>query len=160
MRRAFFIVLMCFVPVSTSVVSFAADDATPVPEISCGNGVPGGVYCIPSKNEIKQAQNAYNRGRKLQKHAREEEALAQFDQASRLVPQDLKFLSAWELTKSQLAFQHTQRGETLLAQGQRDAAAAEFRASLKLDSESTYVQGRLESAVRDAASSPLSALSV
>src|SRR5208282_1586866 len=63
-------------------------------------------------------------------------------------------------TKSQLAFQHTQRGETLLAQGQRDAAAAEFRASLKLDSESTYVQGRLESAVRDAASSPLSALSV
>jgi general secretion pathway protein D len=161
MRRAFFILLVCFVSVLTSVASIAAEVAgTDAPELSCGNGVPGGVYCIPSKNEIKQARNAYNRGRKLQKHNREEEALAQFDQASRLVPQDLKFLSAWELTKSQLAFQHTQRGETLLVKGQREAAAAEFRAALKLDSENTYVQGRLADAVGDPASANLSGLSV
>jgi general secretion pathway protein D len=160
MRRASSILLICSVLAAMATASFAADVATPAPEISCGNGVPGGVYCIPSKNEMKQAQSAYKRGKRLQKQDHEEQALAQFDQASRLVPQDLKYLSAWELTKSQLAFQHTQQGEALLAAGKRDAAAAEFRASLNLDSENTYVQGRLANAAGDPATSRLSGLSV
>ncbi|MGC1227684.1 MAG: hypothetical protein WA859_14485, partial [Candidatus Sulfotelmatobacter sp.] len=130
MRYASAILALCFVTASTSVFCSAADDgsasdpsanngsakagsaadasagapAMGTPIISCGNGIPGGTYCIPSKHDLKQARRAYHLGVKLEKHGEEQEALAKFDEASRLVPENIKFLSAWELTKSQLAF--------------------------------------------------------
>ncbi len=40
-------------------------------------------------------------------------------------------LSAREMTKSQLVFQHRERGDSLLADAQPQQAAAEFRAALE-----------------------------
>ncbi|MGA7892818.1 MAG: type II and III secretion system protein [Candidatus Sulfotelmatobacter sp.] len=134
------------------VAAFAAND-TPAdaPIISCGNGVPGGINCAPSKKDIKEARNAYSRGLKLEDRQRFAEAYVEFDEASRLVPQDAHFFSAREVAKSQLVFQHTERGEAFLANAQREPAVAEFRAALKLDPDNDYMQKRLAEALRDVA---------
>ncbi len=161
MRYVSFIVGICVLAGMTSVFAPAADDpATAAPMISCGNGIPGGIYCVPSKEELKHAHRAYSLGLKLEKQNRQEEALAKFDQASRLVPDDIAFLSAWELTKSQLAFQHIERGDALLANGQKDKAVFEFRDALKLDPDDTYSQQRLADALPDRDPPSLSGLSL
>ena len=161
MRYASFIIRLCLVAVTTSVLSLAADEASPAtPIISCGDGIPGGAYCIPSKQDLKQARHAYSQGVKLEKHDHEEEALAKFDEASRLVPRNVKFLSAWELTKSQLAFRHTELGDALLASGQKDQAALEFKNALKFDPDDTYTQQRLAEVLPDPTPADLSGLAL
>jgi general secretion pathway protein D len=148
MRRACFILFCCLIAgcvvAGTAVSSFAAEATTP----------------DPSASDLKRARNAYARGLKFEKQDRQEEALAQFDEAARLAPQNIAFLSAWELTKSQLAYQHTQLGDTLLASRQQKTAAAEFRAALKLDPDDAYAEERLAEAVRAPVASSLSGLSL
>ena len=60
-----------FLPASVPL-AFAADPdpGAAIPIVSCGNGVPGGINCIPSKNDLKEARNAYARGLKLQESNR------------------------------------------------------------------------------------------
>ncbi len=128
---------------------FANADLSPVdPVISCGNGVPGGINCIPTKQDLKEAHKAYAQGLKLEKAQRLEEAFARFDEASRLAPRDLQVFSAREMVKSQLVFQHTQRGDALLADARQQPAIAEFRSALKIDPDNPYMQQRLEDALR------------
>lgn len=150
MRRVGFIFAVCLVAALLGLPSFAGSDSTAhAPAISCG--APGGVNCVPSKKDLKEARNAYAQGLKLQDHKRLEESFAKFDEAARLVPRDLAFLSARESAKAQLVFQHTQRGDAFLANAQREPAEAEFRAALKLDPDNDYVQNRLQEALRDPA---------
>ncbi len=138
---------VCLLAAMLGVPALAGNDATlGTSIISCGNGVPGGVNCVPSNKDLKQARNAYAHGLKLQDHKHLEEAFAQFDEASRLVPLDILFFSAREVTKSQLVFHHTERGDAFLAAAQREQAAAEFRAALELDPDNAYIQQRLEEA--------------
>jgi general secretion pathway protein D len=159
MQRVWIMVAVYLLAAMPAVPAFAADDAAvDAPIISCGNGIPGGVYCAPTKKDLKEARNAYARGLKLQGQDRLEEAFAQFDEASRLEPQDLAFLSAEELTKSQLVFRHTERGDALLALAQPEQAAAEFHAALKLDPDDAYVEERLTQALRGPAASRLGEL--
>src|SRR5271168_5218508 len=109
MQRAQFILTFCLLAAMPGATAFAANDASAdTAIISCGNGIPGGVNCVPSRKDVKEALNAYNHGRKLKDHSHLEEAFEQFDQASRLVPRDALFLSAREMTKAQLVFQHTE----------------------------------------------------
>lgn len=146
--------------VMLAVPAFAADDARiDAPIISCGNGIPGGVYCAPTKKDLKEARNAYARGLKLQGQDRLQQAFDQFDEAARLEPEDMAFLSAQEQTKSQLVFQRTERGDSLMALAQPEQAAAEFRAALKLDPDDAYVEERLTQALRGPAASRLGKLS-
>ena len=150
MRRARFILALCLLSALAAAPSLAASDApVDTPIISCGNGVPGGVSCIPSKKDLKEAHHAYTRGLKLEETRNFDQAFLEFDQASRLIPLDTKFFSAREVAKSQLVFQHTERGDALLADGHRDPASAEFRAALKLDPDNDYVQGRLADALQN-----------
>jgi general secretion pathway protein D len=153
MRRAVCILAICLLSALAVVPAFAANDSlADFFPITCGNGVPGGVNCIASSKDLKEARNAYTRGLKLQNGKRLEQALAQFDEAARLVPQDVQFLTARELVKSQLVFAHTERGNALLADGQRVPAALEFRAALNLDPDNEFAQQRLADALQDPAS--------
>lgn len=153
MRCVWSIVAVCVLAVLADVRSFggsdSADSSVKAPLISCGNGVPGGINCIASKSDLKQAHNAYNHGRKLQEQRHLEEALAQFEEAAHIAPQSTLFVSAREMTKAQLVFQHTQRGDAFMADSQREQAAAEFRTALKLDPDNAYVQERLAEALSD-----------
>jgi len=129
----------------------AGDDPSPPPVISCGNGIPGGVNCLVSKKDLKKARNVFHEGVRLQDHRQLDEALAKFDTAARMAPQDVPFLMAREVVKAQLVFNHIQRGNLLLLENARAQAAAEFRAALDLDSENRYARERLEEAGRELA---------
>jgi general secretion pathway protein D len=120
------------------------DDPSAPPPVACSSGIPGGVNCIVSKREMKEAREAFARGLKLQDHQRLDEAFSQFNEATRLVPQELRFLTARELVKAQLVFNHVQRGNVLLAENSRPQAAAEFRAALDLDPENQFARERLQ----------------
>lgn len=146
--RCQFIAAVCLL-VLVAVPLFADSDASvETPIISCGNGVPGGSSCTPSKKDEKEARTAYARGLKLEEHKHVDEAFLEFDEASRLVSEDTKFFAAREVAKSQLVFQHTERGDALLADGQRDPAVAEYRSALKLDPDNDYLQSRVAQALR------------
>jgi tetratricopeptide (TPR) repeat protein len=129
----------------------AADDSSSPPVISCGNGIPGGISCLVSKKELKEARIAFRDGVNLQQDRRLVEALAQFDKATRLAPQNMQFLTAREVVKAQLVFAHVERGNALLSENARAQAAAEFRAALDLDDENQYARQRLAEATRELA---------
>jgi type II secretory pathway component GspD/PulD (secretin) len=153
------ILAICVLAAMLGALALAEDDSkSAAPAVSCASGVPGAVNCAPSKQDVKQARSAYNHGLKLQDHQQLEEAFAQFDQASRLVPQNATFLSAREMTKAQLVFQHTGRGDALLADAHREQAVAEFRAALDLDPDNAYTQERLADAMRNPAAPALSGM--
>jgi tetratricopeptide (TPR) repeat protein len=152
MRRRAFIIAMVLAAAARAMPAFAAGDDTSIaPPISCGNGIPGGVNCIVSKKELKDARKAYDKGVKFQEHQRPEEAFARFDEAARLAPQNLQFLTAREIVKAQLVFNHVQRGNLLLLENARARAAAEFRTALDLDPDYEFARERLAEAVREMA---------
>jgi general secretion pathway protein D len=156
MRRVEFMLAVCLVVALANVPSFAGSDAADeAPPLLCANGVPGSVHCTPSKQDLKEAATAYARGVKLNDHQHLEEAFTQFDRALRLAPQNPAFLSAREMSKAQLVFQHTERGDALLANDQNEQAAAEYRAALDLDPNNAYAQERLADAVRSPAAPAL-----
>ena len=130
----------------TSAWASSADDAASMPPVSCGNGIPGGISCLTSKKDLKEAREAFARGMKLQEHKQLEDAFTQFDQATRLAPQEARYLTAREMAKSQLVFDHVQHGNVLMGEDALMQAAAEFRAALDLDPENAFARERLEEA--------------
>jgi general secretion pathway protein D len=132
-------------------MAFAVGSELAEAPVSCGNGVPGGINCIPSKKDLKAAREAFSRGLHLENHKRWEEAFAQFDQAARLAPQNPQFVTAREMMKAQLVFDHMARGNALLAENDQVRAASEFKAAIGLDPENQFAQDRLQEALRDSA---------
>jgi general secretion pathway protein D len=152
MRQRAFIIAIVLVAAAQAMPAFAAGDETSIaPPISCGNGIPGGVNCVVSKKELKDARRAYDRGVKFQERQQPEEAFARFDEAARLAPQNLQFLTAREIVKAQLVFNRVQRGNLLLLENARARAAAEFRAALDLDPDNQFARERLAEAVHEMA---------
>jgi general secretion pathway protein D len=150
MRRKGLILTIGLLLATLASPAFAGDEPSSVP-ISCGNGIPGGVNCLVSKKELKEARSAFHEGVKLQDRQRLEEAFTRFDKAARRAPQNLQFLTAREVVKAQLVFGHIQRGNVLLLGNERAQAAAEFRAALDLDAENQYARERLGEASRELA---------
>ena len=116
--------------------------------------------CLATKNQLKEARIAFTRGLKLEEHKLLEEAFEQFDKAARLVPQNPQILSARELVKAQLVFNHVERGNVLLLENSRQQASAEFRAALDLDPYNQFVQERLEESKREPTQDPPAALPI
>lgn len=130
-----------------------ANEGAPEPPIVCRNGLPGGVSCITTRRDRKDAQKAFKLGIKLHEHQQFEQALAQFEEATRLVPQNRDYLTAREVLKSKLVFDHIQQGNALLLEDARTHAAAEFREALDLDPENQFAQERLAEATQTLAPS-------
>lgn len=130
--------------VAMGASSAFAGEISSAPPATCRNGVPGGVSCITTKKDLKDAQEAFKRGVKLHDHQRFEDALARFDEAVRLAPQNPEYLTAREMLKSRMVFGHIQRGNALLLQNANTRAALEFRAALDLDPENGFALSRLQ----------------
>lgn len=143
MRRAL-VTIVAFAITPIAVWAGANDDSAVPPVISCGNGIPGGISCMVSKKDEKQARQAFSRGLKFQEKKSFEQAFAQFDEAVRLDPQDIQFVTAREMVKSQLVFDHMERGNVLLSEDSFPQAAAEFKTALELDPDNQFARERLE----------------
>jgi general secretion pathway protein D len=144
-RRAAFIVSAGLLAAGLSIPAGAAADdpkAAAAP-VACGNGIPGGVNCVHSKKDAKEARNAYSRGLKLEKQQHFNEAFEQFDRAVRLDPRNPQFFQTRELAKAGLVYEHVERGNQLLYGDQRTRAAEEFQAALDLDPADQFARERL-----------------
>jgi general secretion pathway protein D len=154
MGRVELILTIIVVAVVSALPAIAGDDT--LSPVTCGNGVPGGVSCLATKQEKKQARRFYERGRQLESENRPEDAYQQYDEAARLAPQTVAYLSARELVKARLVFEHMEKGNALLASESQNSlaqiqAAQEFHAALDLDPANGYARERLHDATLDSA---------
>jgi general secretion pathway protein D len=149
MSRIQLIVMAAIAAATLAISAPARSEETPAsPPLSCSNGLIGGAGCIPSKKDLKESREAFERGLKLHKRQKLEEAFVQFDEAARLNPSSAEFLNAREMVKAKLVYDHVQRGNGLLLEGARMRAAAEFRAALDLDPFNQFVQDRFAEATQ------------
>ena len=103
-----------------------------------------------SPKDRKAAHRAFERGLKLEHSDKLDEAFSQFEEAARLVPQNMEYLAASEMTRQYLAGTHLQRGNQDLLEGRQAEALAEFQTALNLDPQNEFAQQR----VVDAAGPP------
>jgi general secretion pathway protein D len=133
-------VLEAFAPASDLPMAAA-------PPRFCVSSATGAPACEVSRQDLKDAKAAFSHGVRLQHEQRFEEALEQFETAARLVPQDIEFLTARELARQQLIYDHLERGNSALTGGNQVQALAEFRMALRLDPENQFARQRLTDAL-------------
>jgi len=132
-----------------TLAACCADEPASVPLLPCGQGTAGAVHCNPSKKELKEARAAYTKGLKLQNRKRGEEAFRQFERAAQLSPKDVDYLTAREMSRQQLVYEHLERGNAALLQGRNVEALAEFHSALHLDPQNQFAQQRRSDALRE-----------
>ncbi len=127
-------------------VCLAADTPAAAPSLCSNSG--GAPACHGPKKDLKAARQAFARGLKLEKSQNDnlqnlDQAFYEFEEASRLVPQNVEYLTAREFTRQHLAGMHLERGNTDLLNGQPVEALAEFRTALNLDPQNEFAQQRI-----------------
>jgi general secretion pathway protein D len=133
-----------------AAVCVAADTPAPTDPsavLSLCSESPGAPRCKAAPNDLKAARRAFARGLKLERARQLDEAFSQFQEAARLVPQDVEYLTARELVRQQLAGLHLERGNDHLLKGQQVEALAEFRSAQMLDPQNEFAQQRLRDAL-------------
>ena len=143
-----------------AAAGFGSDLPGSTPLLPCPEGSPGTVSCNPSKGEIKEAGEAFAKGLKLQREKRQDEAFDQFETAARLVPKDVQYVTAREMTRQQLVFDHLERGNAEMQENRQIEALAEFRTALHLDPQNKFAQQRLADAMGEWAPKSVSAAQV
>ena len=125
----------------------ADNQPTTAPLLPCPEGSPGAVSCNPSKKEIKEAGEAFAKGLKLQRQRRQDEAFDQFETAARLAPKDVEYVTAREMARQQLVFDHLERGNAEMRENRQIEAMAEFRTALHLDPQNEFARQRMTDAM-------------
>lgn len=124
-----------------------AADGVPANQASPCSDAPGAPVCHAAATDLKAARKAFSRGLKLQHDKNLDEAFVEFEQAARLIPQNLEYLTAREMVRQQLVTAHIERGNDDLQKGLPIEAQAEFRQALHLDPQNEFAQQRLQDAV-------------
>ena len=133
-----------------SAGGWAADEPqAPVAILPCGQGSPGLVNCNPSRRELKEAREAYDRGIRLARSRQREQALEQFERAAQLAPRNIDYLTAREMQRQELVSWHLENGNSDLLARRQVEALAEFRAALQVDPSNSFAQQRLQDAIAE-----------
>jgi len=133
-----------------AAVCVAADTPAPTDSpavVSLCSESPGAPRCQAPAKDLKAARQAFARGLKLERSKNLDEAFSQFEEAARLVPQDVEYITARELIRQRLAGMHLERGNDHLLGGRQVEALAEFRMAQTLDPENEFAQQRLRDAL-------------
>jgi general secretion pathway protein D len=125
--------------------------------LPCPQSTPGSPACSPSKRVRNDAKSAFSKGLKLQHEKRTDEAFSQFETAARLAPAEVTYVTAREMTRQQLVFDHLERGNSELLKGRQVEALAAFRNALYLDPQNEFAQQRLRDALGEWAPKPSAA---
>jgi general secretion pathway protein D len=131
-------------------VCLAADTPVAAPSLCSNSG--GAPVCHGPKKDLKAARQAFSRGLKLEKSQNDnlqnlDQAFYEFEEASRLVPQNVEYLTAREMTRQHLAGLHLERGNGDLLAGRQVEALAEFRTALNLDPKNEFAEQRISDAL-------------
>src|SRR6202795_231886 len=132
-------------------VCMAADTPSAGAPLLCSNSAraPSGGG---TGKDLKAARHAFGRCLKLEKSRNDRleslgQAFYEFEEASRLVPQNVEYLTAREMTRQHLAGMHLERGNSDLLDGRQVEALAEFRTALNLDPQNEFAQQRIVDAL-------------
>jgi tetratricopeptide (TPR) repeat protein len=115
------------------------------PQLCSNSG--GAPACHVNAKDLKDARKAFKRGLKLEKSRNLDQALYEFQEAARLVPQNVEYLTATEMTRQHLAGMHLEQGNSDLLGGRPIEALAEFRTALNLDPQNEFAQQRIRDAL-------------
>lgn len=137
-----------------SVSLMAADQPSGQLVLPCGTGSADQPGCTPSKKEIKDAKDAFSKGVKAQRANRLDDAYEQFKNAADLNPRNLDYVTARELLREQLVYEHLRSGNADLLKGNQVGALGNFRSALSLDPQNEFAQQRLQDAIGKAAPAP------
>jgi general secretion pathway protein D len=132
-------------------VCWAADTPLAAAPPLCSDSGSAAACHVPAK-DLKAARQAFARGLKLEKSQNEnlqslDEAFHEFEEASRLSPQNVKYLTAREIARQHLAGRHLERGNSDLLDGRQVEAMAEFRTAMNLDPQNEFAQQRISDAL-------------
>src|SRR5258708_39285587 len=111
-------------------VCLAADTSPAAAPSLCSNTAGAPVCKAPTK-ALKAARQAFARGLKLEKSQNKnlqnlDQAFYEFEEAARLVPQNVEYLTPRGMTRQHLAGLHLQRGNPDLLNGRQVEALAEL----------------------------------
>ena len=137
------------VALAISAPAICADRPPIVPLLPCSAQQNVPATCAPTKDELKHARAAFSRGLKLQNSRHLDEAFDEFEMAARLSPRNLNYLTAREMIREQLTFDHLQQGNAALLAGRQVEALGEFRSALHLDPGNAFAQQRLAEALNE-----------
>jgi type II secretory pathway component GspD/PulD (secretin) len=121
----------------------------PAPLLPCPSGASE-ADCNPSKHDLKLAKAAFERGLKIQQKT-PDQAFADFERAAHLVPRNVEYVTARELSRQQLVTRALEKANAELVAGKQVEALADFRTALQLDPANQYALERLRDAAADAA---------
>ena len=124
-----------------------ATDIPPAATPSLCSNSAGAPKCQGSVKDLKAARQAFARGLKLEKSKNLDQAFYEFEEAARLVPQNVEYLTAREVTRQHLAGMHLVRGNSDLLDGRQVEALAEFQTALNLDPQNEFAQQRISDAL-------------
>ncbi len=97
----------------------------------------------PGKANLKRAQKALERGDKAQAEGDQQAALAAYDEAGRLAPEDLSIVGRSAALRSQLVHEHVDAAESDAVEGNLEKAILELKKALEIDPRNTVVAERL-----------------
>ena len=103
--------------------------------------------CSASRQDLKRAAAAFDKGVKLQRSHDLDGAFHQFESAAELAPRDVNYITAVEVLRQQIVLHHLERGNTQLEGQHPIEALAEFRQALSLDPQNQFAQQRLQDAM-------------
>src|SRR6185369_15116529 len=106
MRRL--VVLFLVAALRSSAATGGSPDIAPAS--LCGSAASGLPACIGPKKDLKNAKEAFDRGLKLQSTKKLEDAFSSFENAARLVPKNVDYLTAREMARQQLVYDYVTRG--------------------------------------------------
>lgn len=124
----------------------AADPPANVPILPCADSAAA---CLPSPKDLKEAKQAFSHALKLQKNGRAAEAFPEFEDAARLAPQNIEYLTAREVVRQQLVSDHLRRGNDASLAGNQVEALGEFRAALQLDPANSFAAQRVNDSLAE-----------
>lgn len=101
----------------------------------------------PSKNDEKRAKREFSEGMKLKKDGKLTEALAHFEAASGLVPSNVDYATARELTRTDAVMAAIQRGNREMERNATIEAQADYREALRIDPANQFALQQLKNAL-------------
>jgi general secretion pathway protein D len=109
--------------------------------------------CHGGAKDLKLARQAFARGVELEQSRPQtlqhlNQAYYEFQRASRLVPQNVEYQTALDLSRQRLAAMHVELGRSDLLDGRQAEASEEFRTALNFDPQNEFVQQRMHDALR------------
>ncbi|HWZ83941.1 MAG TPA: hypothetical protein VNW47_15020 [Terriglobales bacterium] len=129
-----------------SAAACLAADRIPSTAPSICSDAPGATACKGAPSDLKSARKAFSHGLKLQQSKNLDEAFSEFEEAARLIPQNIEYITAREMVRQQLVTSHLEHGNDQLQSGHQVEALADFRHALQLDPENEFAQQRLRDA--------------